>query len=221
MIASWPCPPGQHEFALAFDKGRRHRLLVIPALFDEANKTRQLAVETMRRIDGSGIDCFLPDLPGWNESLAPLEDQTLAGWREAAQAAATHFAATHLLTIRAGAVLAPSGLPGWRYAPIGGASALKALLRARVISAREAGRDESSDGLLEQGRREGLELAGYPLGAALVAGLEAAQLPDSGKLRDIEQQTVGGPAPWLRAEPDFDPAQADALAAIVAVGLAL
>jgi hypothetical protein len=88
-----------------------------------------------------------------------------------------------------------------------------------MISAREAGRDEDSDRLLEQGRREGLELAGYLLGAALVGELEAAQLPDSGKLRDIEHGTVGGTAPWLRAEPDFDPAQADALAAIVAMGL--
>jgi hypothetical protein len=220
MIASWPCPPGGDELALAFDKGRKRRLLVLPALFDEANKTRHLAVETMRRLDGSGIDCFLPDLPGCNESLAPLEAQTLAGWREAAQAAAAHFAATHLLTIRAGAVLAPA-LPGWRYAPIGGSSALKALLRARVISAREAGRDESTESLLEQGMREGLDLAGYPLGAALVAALDQTQLPDSGTLRDIDHQTVGGAAPWLRAEPDFDPAQADALAAIVAVGLAL
>jgi hypothetical protein len=221
MIASWPCPSGGDEFALAFDKGRKNRLLVIPALFDEANKTRHLVVETMRRLDGSGIDCFLPDLPGWNESLAPLEEQTLAGWREAAQAAAAHFAATHLMTIRAGAVLAPAGLPGWRYAPIGAASALKALLRARVVSAREAGRDESTEGLLEHGMREGLDLAGHKLGAALVAGLDQTQLPDSGTLRDIDHQTVGGPAPWLRAEPDFDPAQADALAAIVAVGLAL
>lgn len=219
MIANWPSPSGQDEFALAFDRDRKHRLLVLPALFDEANKTRHLAVEIMRRLDGSGTDCFLPDLPGWNESLAPLEAQTLAGWRAAAQAAAGHFGATHLLAIRAGAVLAPAELPGWRYAPIGGASALKTLLRARTISAREAGRDETSESLLEQGRREGLELAGYPLGAMLIAELESAQLPDSGRLRDIEQKTVGGAAPWLRAEPGFDPAQADALAAVVAMGL--
>jgi len=219
MISSWASPAGE-EFALAFDRGRKHRLLVLPALFDEANKTRHLAVEIMRRLDASGIDCFLPDLPGCNESLAPLEAQTPDSWRAAAQAAASHFDATHLLAIRAAAFLAPPALPGWRYAPITGSSALKALLRARIVSVREAGLNEDSATLIEQGRREGLELAGYSLGPAMIAALEASQLPDSGRLSDIEHSTVGGGAPWLRAEPDCDPAQADALAAIVAVGLA-
>lgn len=219
MIGSWPCPSGGDEFALAFDRSRASRLLVLPALFDEANKTRHLAVEVMRRLDAAGIDCFLPDLPGCNESPAPLAEQSLTLWREAAQAVSTHFAATHLLTIRVGAILAPPALPGWRYAPSSGASALKAMLRARAISAREAGRDEDTAGLLEQGRREGLELAGYTLGPAMIEGLEGALLPDSGRLADIEHKTIGGTAPWLRAEPDFDPRQADALAAIIAVGL--
>jgi hypothetical protein len=218
MIAAWPGPSGD-EYALVFDRAREARVLVLPALFDEANKTRHLAVETMRRLDGAGIDSVLPDLPGCNESLAPLEPQTLVGWREAAQAVARHFRTTHVLTIRAGAILAPPGLPGWRYAPIGGANAVRALLRARTISAREAGRAETLEGLAEQGRSEGIELAGYQVGAALFRELEIAALPDSGILRDIDQGTVGGGGPWLRAEPDFDPAQADALAAVIAMGL--
>lgn len=217
-IAAWPSADGD-EYALAFDKGRKQRLLVLPALFDEANKTRHLLVETLRRLDNAGIDCFLPDLPGCNESAAPLEAQTLAGWRAAAAAAAKHFAATHLLTIRASAILAPPTLPGWRYAPTGGANALRGLLRARVVSAREVGEDVTTEGLLETGRAAGLDLAGYRLGAALVRDLEGAMLPDSGRLADIAQGTVGGGAPWLRAEPDFDPAQADALAAVIALGL--
>lgn len=220
MISGWPCPSTGAEFAIAFDRSRAYRLLVLPALFDEANKTRHLIVETMRRLDAAGIDCFLPDLPGCNESLALLEEQALDSWREAAQAAAGHFAATHLLTIRASAILAPPALPGWRYAPTSGASALKAMLRARTISAREAGRDEDTASLLDRGRRDGLELAGYALGPAMIAGLEDARLPDSGRLSDIDHKLVGGTAPWLRAEPDFDPAQADALAAVIAMGLA-
>ena len=218
MIAAWPSPAGG-EYALAFDKGRKARLLVLPALFDEGNKTRRLAAETMRRLAGAGIDSFLPDLPGCNESLAPLEDQTLAGWRAAAQDAARHFAPTHVLTIRAAAILAPPALPGWRYAPTGGAPALRALLRARTISAREAGDEVTGEALLEAGRVQGLELAGYRIGAAMIRDLEAAMLPDSGRLTDISQATVGGPAPWLRAEPGFDLAQADALAAVLVLGL--
>ena len=35
----------------------------------------------------------------------------------------------------------------------------------------------------------------------------------------IEQELLGGAGLWLRAEPDEDPAQADALAAVIAMGL--
>lgn len=215
MIARWPSPGGD-EYALAFDRGRPARLLILPPLFDEANKTRHLLAEVMRRLDGAGIDCFLPDLPGCNESLAPLEAQTLTGWREAAAAAVSHHRATHLLTVRAGGLLAPA-LPGWRYAALSGASVLRSLIRARVISAREAGLDESSEALLAQGREQGLELAGYRLGAALIRELESAEPAE--ELANIAQSDVGGSGLWLRAEPGFDAKQADALAAIVAMGL--
>lgn len=215
MIASWPGPGGD-EYALAFDRSRLSRLLVLPPLFDEANKTRRLLAETMRRLDGAGIDAFLPDLPACNESLAPLEAQTVAGWSAAAAAAASHFDATHVLTVRAGALLAPS-LPGWRYAAQSGSSVLRGLLRARVIASREAGTDENSENLLETGRKQGLELAGYRLGAALIRELETAE--PAGELTDIAQADIGGSGLWLRAEPGFDPKQADALAAIVAMGL--
>lgn len=223
MIATWPCPlpsGGESaEHAVLFDRDRERRLLVIPALFDEANKTRRQMIEVMRRLDGAAIDSMLPDLPGWNESLQPLEKQTLESWRGAAAAAASHFRATHLLTVRAGAILAPKNIPGWRYAPTGGANAMRALLRARLVSAREAGRDESTERLQETGRSEGIELAGYRLGAALFSELEQARLADSGILRDIEQVHVGGAGLWLRAEPGEDAAQADALAAIIAVDM--
>lgn len=215
MIAFWPAPGGD-EYAFAFDRSRGRRLVILPPLFDEANKTRHFLAEVMRRLDGAGIDCFLPDLPGCNESLAPLEAQTLAGWRKAAAAAAGHFAATHLLTVRAGALLAPD-LPGWRYAPQAGASVLRGLLRARVIASREAGGEESSEELLEQGREQGLELAGYKLGAGLIRELETAE--PAGDLTDIAQSDLSGSGLWLRAEPGFDAKQADALAAIVAMGL--
>jgi hypothetical protein len=215
VIARWPAPEGS-EYALAYGRSRGHRLLILPPLFDEANKTRHFLAEVMRRLNGAGIDCVLPDLPGCNESLAPLEAQTLTGWRAAAARAAAHFSATHVLTVRAAALLAPA-LPGWRYAPTSGASVLRSLIRARVISAREAGRDESSETLLAEGREQGLELAGYRLGAALIRELESAEA--SGDLSEIAQSDVGGSGLWLRAEPGFDAKQADALAAIVAMGL--
>jgi predicted nuclease with RNAse H fold len=221
-LIDWPCPvPGDgtcDELALAFDRGRAKRLLVLPAWFDEANKLRRLTLEVMRRLDLAGIDSVLPDLPGANESTARLEVQTLDGWRIAARAAADHFRATHVLAVRAGALLAPTGLPGWRYAPIGGRQVLRALLRARTIAAKEAGRPERTDELQTLARREGIDLAGWRIGAEMFAALETAE--PSGELAGIEQASVGGPALWLRAEPGEDAEQADALAAIVAIGMA-
>ncbi|HYD24095.1 MAG TPA: hypothetical protein VEB68_04805 [Croceibacterium sp.] len=215
MIACWPCPGGE-EYALAFDRGRRARLLVLPALFDEANKLRHFTVEVMRRLDAAGIDAVLPDLPGCNESLVPLDEQTLGGWRAAAEAAAGHFAATHALTIRGGALGAPGELPALRYAPATGASLLRALLRARVIASKEAGIDESRETLLERGRADGLELAGYRLGPQMIAELEAAEPTGGAALANLAQADLGGAGLWLRAEPDHSPAQADALATLVA-----
>jgi hypothetical protein len=220
VIGSWPSPQGGEEYAVTFDRGRARRLLVLPALFDEHNKLRHFTLEVMRRLDVAGIDASLPDLPGCNESLAPLEAQTLDGWREAAGAAAAYFGATHVLSIRGGAFCEPPQLPCLRYAPVTGASVLRALLRARVIASKEAGIAESSEALAELGRREGLELAGYRLGAAMIAGLESAEPSGGVALANITQAEVGGPALWLRAEPDHSPEQADVLAAIVAGQLA-
>jgi hypothetical protein len=173
VIASWPSPAGD-EYAVAFDHGRAARVLVLPALFDEANKLRHFTVETMRRLDEAGIDCFLPDLPGCNESGVALEGQTLRKWRDAAAVAAAHFGATHVLALRGGALTAPAGLPCLHYAPVNGASLLRGLLRARVLASREAGIEETRDGLFARALSGGIELAGYRLGAPMVAELESA-----------------------------------------------
>ena len=215
VIAAWPAPDGE-EYAIAFDRGRERRILVLPALFDEANKLRRFTVEVMRRLDARGVDAILPDLPGCNESLAPLAEQSLHDWRQAAEAAAAHFRTTHALAIRGGALCAPDNLPAWRYAPATGSSILRAMLRARVIASKEAGIEETREGLLERGREAGLELAGYRLGAGMIRELELAEPSGGAALANVAQADLGGGGLWLRAEPDHDPAQAEALAAIVA-----
>ena len=226
MIATWPCPAAGSapvpEFALAFDHGRPNRILIVPALFDEANRLRRFTVETMRALDGHGIDCFLPDLPGTNESRQPLASQSLDAWRAAMAAAASHFATTHVLTIRGGALVPPAALPGWHYAAVSGVAVLRQMLRMRILAAREAGREESQAALLEAGLLRGLDLGGYPLGAAMVGQLQDNRAQDNwaGELAAISQSDIGGAGLWLRAEPDEDGAQSRALAAIVAKSLA-
>ena len=216
---SWNPPGGTPELALGCDRGRGLRLLIVPALFDEANKLRRFTVEVMRRLDAAGIDCFLPDLPGTNESLAALEDQTPEGWCNAMFAAGATFAVTHCLALRGGALIAPETLPGWRYAPIKGATILRQLFRARILASREAGHEETQEGLAALGEREGLELSGYRLSAAFLDQFVSLQPPVAAGISEIDQNMLGGPGLWLRAEPDEDRGQADTLAAIVAIGI--
>ncbi len=218
---TWPCPlpegGASEEYALACDRGCASRLLIVPALFDEANRLRRFCAEVMRRLDRAGIDAFLPDLPGTNESLRDLRDQDAESWRAAMRAAAGHFDATHVLALRGGCLFTPTGLPAWHYAPVKGANILRSMLRARMLASREAGREENREVLAETAHREGIVLAGYPLGPALFRDLEALT-PDP-SMPVIAQEQVGGSGLWLRAEPDEDAAQADALAALLIEGV--
>lgn len=207
------------EYALGFDAGRAQRLLVIPALFDEGHKLRRLCVDVMRRLDAAGIDCFLPDLPGTGESAQDLAGMALEDWRAAMTAAAHGFNASHVLALRGGGLIMPETLRGWHYGPVKGASLLRTLLRARSVAAREAGREEGVDALLAQAQDSGIELAGYRLSAAMVRGLQSALPAPTPGVQVIEQDLLGGSPLWLRAEPDADAGQADALAAVVAMGI--
>ena len=213
---AWPCPaPGGtgEEFALvAGPSDAAVRVLIVPALFEEANRTRRMLVETMRALAMVGVASVLPNLPGCNESLAPLERQTLGDWRGAMAFASAHFSATHVLTLRGGALLAPD-LSGWRFEPIHGAQALRPMLRARTVAAREEGRAETMDGLLAEARDHGIELAGYRLGAAMVRDLEAAKAFGCSGQTMLGLDDLGGAALWLRSEPGEDAALSATLAA--------
>jgi hypothetical protein len=214
-IVAWPAPGGDELAMTAGPDEAARRILIVPALFEEANRTRRMWAEAIRAMAAAGVFAALGDLPGCNESLAPLERQTLASWRAAMAAAAQHFSATHVLSLRGGALVAPEALPGWRVEPIAGVQVLRPLLRARTIAAREERHTETIDGLLEMGRREGLELAGYRLGAALVAELAEAE-PEPSEQASVALTELGGAALWLRSEPGEDPALSAALARLVA-----
>lgn len=218
--ACWPCPSlagaPVWEYALASDRGRTRRLLIVPALFDEGNRMRRLTVEAIRRLDAAGIDSFLPDLPGCNESPQPLPAQTVQAWRGAMTTAAAHFGATHTLGIRGGSLFTPA-LPARHYAPVKAASILRNMIRARTLAAREAGREETREELMAMARTEGIVLSGYALGPEFCRAFE--EIGAEGSATIIAQEQVGGAGLWLRAEPDEDAAQADALAAIIAEGL--
>lgn len=218
---SWPCPLAgggiADEYALSFAAGRSVRLLIVPALFDEANRMRRFTVEVMRRLDAAGIDCVLPDLPGTNESLQDLAVQSGDDWRDAMTSAAAHFRATHVVGIRGGCLYLPSRLPAWHYAPTKGASLLRQMIRARILAAREAGREENREALMALAENEGLELAGYRLGGDFLREFQSLEPVEKAVV--INQDMLGGSGLWLRAEPGESASQADALAAALAIGI--
>jgi len=219
---AWPCPlPGGgrvDEYALVVDRARDKRLMIVPALFDEANRLRRLTVEVMRRLDGAGIDAFLPDFPGTNESLQPLDRQEPQDWVDAMGAASRLFGATHVLGLRGGCLFTPTNLPTLHYAPAKAAALLRQMLRARTLAAREAGREETREALMATALSDGIELTGHRLAAEFVRQFEPmVPVPEATR---IDQETLGGPGLWLRAEPGESRQQADALAAAVAMALA-
>ena len=57
------------------------------------------------------------------------------------------------------------------------------------------------------------------LGAQFIRQFQSLGLVDAHQLWDIDQDMLGGSGLWLRAEPGEDRGQADALAAIVAIGI--
>lgn len=203
------------ELWAAFDQTRRVRILVLPALFEDGNTLRRFTFSLMRALDEAGIDSALPDWPGCHESLAPMANQTLSAWRTYVDQAAKRFKATHIFTLRGGCLLDQTNLPGWHYARVDGNKLLAGMLRAHVIAELEAGRSETRDTLLERARRDGITLAGWPIGAEMVRELETATPAQSPAKTVIDQAELGGGGLWLRAEPGEDADQTSALAKII------
>ncbi|MEE9434331.1 MAG: hypothetical protein V3V15_08845 [Sphingorhabdus sp.] len=190
------------------------RILIIAPLFDEMNRMRRTLVEAMRLLDGAGIASALPDLPGCNESLALLEEQSLDKWRAAAKAAAGAFAATHILSIRGGALIddGAADLPHLRLSPVKGRSLLNMLIRTRIAGDKEAGLTTSAESLADAAMAGPIELAGNRIGPEMSAQLTNAEPADLANYRDIKPADISGQTLWLRAEPQHDAAMAAGLA---------
>ncbi len=199
------------------------RILIIPPLFDEMNRMRRVLVSAMRLLAAQDIASVMPDLPGCNESQSLLSDQNLSTWRNALSKAAIAAAATHIASIRGGALIDDIcvGAPHWRLSPAKGETLLRAMLRTRVAGDKESGLSTTSEALIARAQTENIELAGNILGPQLVADL-AITLP--AQIKDVQLRTLGdgpdmiaGKALWLRAEPQDDAEFAAAIAADIAL----
>ena len=207
---------GHGEFCLSFGGDTARRILIIPPLFDEMNRMRRVLISAMRDLAGRGVGTVLIDLPGCNESLAPLADQSLDTWRDAVAACASQLSVTHIASIRGGSLIdsAQLDLPHWRLAPVKGASLLKTMIRTRIAGEKEAGNSISEAKLMALAQNDAIELAGNALSPDTVAQLalaEPATLPLLTE-RKLGEDIIGSPL-WLRAESQDDPAFAANIAA--------
>ncbi|GGJ59466.1 hypothetical protein CDQ92_01265 [Sphingopyxis bauzanensis] len=213
----------EHCFRITPTGTPRATILIVPPLFEEANRTRRTLVLAMRALAADGFAALLPDLPGQNESLVPLETVDLASWQDAlAEAAATIDGPQIIASLRGGALIDhhPKAATWWRLAPVGGASLLRTLMRARVAADREGGVTSSLDSLQAEAATAPLLLAGNRLSPAMIAQLGSAETQPVARLRTVTlgsgADAIAGTPLWLRAEPGEDAAMAKAIAADIA-----
>lgn len=195
-------------------------ILIVPPLFDEANRMRRTLVLTMRALAGLGVASALPDLPGQNDSLVPTEQATLARWRAALRDFAAGEAVPLIVASWRGGALIDYGVAGalgyWRMAPVKGASLVKTMIRTRITGEKEAGRNIDADAIRASAAAGPVQLAGNFLNAEMLAQLEQATIPEVEPLRQVAVGSGDGKLPgsalWLRAEPGEDAAMARAMA---------
>ncbi|WP_293881141.1 hypothetical protein [Sphingomonas sp.] len=186
-------------------------VLVLPALFEEANRMRRFTVSLMRALAMRGIGSILPDLPGTGESLRPLSEVSLDDWREVVSTLASNLRQDQgqclTVAIRGGAILDTTADHGWRLVPETGERVLRDMVRATALS--------STTTATEIDRRARVEptlLAGQTLSPALYCQLAAATLSSSGRrtARPVEDigtrdEALVGTRLWRNAEPGDDP----------------
>lgn len=222
MIGSYPFN-GNNEYCLKIDKNRTKKVLIIAPLFEEANRVRHTLVETMRALDALGVDSFLPDLPGRNESAMPSDAVDLNVWQAALNACASHSGnIPYIASLRGGSLLdhVIGAQAVWRLSPVKGAQILRAMVRTRIASERENGNEVNSKAIMEIAKTDGIALAGNWMSANMVAQLEPAIPPSALPCREVKISSaidsgadiIQGSPLWLRAEPDHDAQMAKAMA---------
>lgn len=205
-------------------------VLVAPALFEEANRTRAFTIAILRRLVERGIASALPDLPGQGESSMPTSEASVMGWREAFAAAAVTVGRERpvvgIVAIRGGAlidVFAPVARR-WHLCPIKGDDMLNAFRRV----ARAGGQDrfEPRDAIGDEGGPP-TEIAGNLVSPDLLAelgGVRPFKMQDGFSVRVVRldsdprvaDRKMAGVPLWRRSEPGVDPALVQGLAADIA-----
>ena len=194
--------PGGREAMLRCGPDAAPTVLVLPPLFEEANRMRRALVEVMRALDKRGIGSVLPDLPGTGDSMVATVDARFEHW---AAAVAALPAMTATVAVRGGALLDGFARTAgrWRLAPESGARVIRDMIRATALSS-----DVTAAVLEARARDEPTRLAGNILHPSLVAALQTAVPGEDGTIRTVTlgegPDSLPGAPLWRRAEPGDD-----------------
>lgn len=184
-------------------------VVILPALFEEHNRTRAFTVAICRALAGSQVASILPDLPGQGESAVPTQDATLDHWRKAVMALVQAQRAVRPVimgSMRGGAIVDDVlGVSGhWRLSPITGQMVIRDLTRGAVM--------QSSPTAAPTG--DPVEAAGNLISRHLFDALQAdvTLREDAAPLRTVRLESDPAPADlklpgsplWRRAEPGND-----------------
>jgi hypothetical protein len=203
------------EYCLRAGSDQNSWILLVPPLFDEMNRARRMLADVMRFLDQQHVGSILPDLPGTNESRFPSEKVDLNVWREALTCCLEQFGQPAAIAAFRGGCLIDNiekTTKTWRLAPVKGQNLLRTLMRTRIASDKEEGKQTTLAGLTEQAQGQLLNLAGNQISQNLFSDLQSAQLPDSENLRTVRldgdskpsDRNIPGSPLWLRVEPDSD-----------------
>lgn len=184
-------------------------VVMLPALFEEHNRTRAFTVAICRALAESQVASILPDLPGQGESVVPTQDATLDHWRKAVAALVQAQPAIRPVimgSMRGSAII--DDVPGvsghWRLSPITGQMVIRDLTRGAVM--------QSSPTAAPIGDPVGAagNLISHNLFGALQADVTLREV--TAPLRTVRLESDPAPADlklpgsplWRRAEPSND-----------------
>jgi hypothetical protein len=184
---------GGTEMLLRHGAGSPMTLLVLPALFEEANRMRRFTVSVMRLLAERNIGTILPDVPGAGESQTKLSDVSLSDWCDAVSALSGDVLGS--IAFRGGALLDHSIKNRWQLSPESGERLLRDMTRATALSA-----GLSASEISAQARIMPTRLAGNLFNPAFYKALSGAAPEDGAYVSPVE-----GPKLWRAAEPGDDP----------------
>ena len=205
-------------------QGASATVVVLPPLFEEANRCRAMIVAMCRKLAAGGAGVALPDLPGQGESPLSTDQVTLADWHEAVDAVVADCSpgrGVHIVSVRGSAILDQHDRAAsvWRLSPLAGAKVIGDLRRAELIGS------TGSTGAVDAGDPgdpgDPAIFVGNALNRQLCADLETIDEVGEPIVRCRTVRLKGDPLPadaafagtplWRRAEPGNDGALATVL----------